>query len=40
MKQRLRELGGHLKLESERTGTCVIATLPLPQAGNNVSHSN
>jgi PAS domain S-box-containing protein len=31
MKQRLRDLGGHLKIESEGTGTCVIATLPLPQ---------
>ena len=34
MKQRIRELGGHLKLESEGTGTSVIATLPLPQVGN------
>jgi PAS domain S-box-containing protein len=40
MKQRLRELGGHLRLESERTGTCVIATLPLPQGGNDNSYSN
>jgi PAS domain S-box-containing protein len=40
MKQRLRELGGHLKLESERTGTCVIATLPLPQAGNTTARKS
>lgn len=40
MKQRLRELGGHLKLESERTGTCVIATLPLPQAANRAANKS
>jgi PAS domain S-box-containing protein len=29
MKQRVRELGGHLRVESDGSGTCVTATLPL-----------
>ncbi len=29
MKQRVRELGGHLRVECDGTGTCVTATLPL-----------
>jgi PAS domain S-box-containing protein len=29
MKQRVRELGGHLTVESDGNGTCIIATLPL-----------
>ncbi len=29
MKQRIRELGGHLTVESDEKGTCVTATLPL-----------
>ena len=29
MKQRVRELGGHLTVESNESGTCVTATLPL-----------
>jgi PAS domain S-box-containing protein len=28
MKQRIRELGGHLRVESTGNGTCIIATLP------------
>jgi signal transduction histidine kinase len=32
MKQRVRELGGHLKIVSNGTGTCVTATLPLQKA--------
>ena len=29
MKQRMRDLGGHLRVDCDGTGTCVIATLPL-----------
>jgi PAS domain S-box-containing protein len=32
MKQRVRELGGHLRVESDGSGTCVTATLPLNDA--------
>lgn len=32
MKQRVRELGGHLRVESDASGTCVTATLPLRNA--------
>ncbi len=32
MKQRIRELGGHLTVESDEKGTCVTATLPLTKA--------
>src|SRR5580698_966414 len=32
MKQRVRELGGHLRVESDGSGTCVTATLPLTDA--------
>jgi PAS domain S-box-containing protein len=32
MKQRVRELGGHLRVESNGAGTCIIATLPLTEA--------
>jgi signal transduction histidine kinase len=32
MKQRVRELGGHLRVECSGTGTCVTATLPLVKA--------
>ena len=32
MKERVRELGGRLKIVSDSTGTCVTATLPLPKA--------
>lgn len=32
MKQRVRELGGHLQVESNGQGTCIIATLPLTEA--------
>lgn len=33
MKQRVRELGGHLRVDSDENGTCVIATLPLTKSG-------
>ncbi len=33
MKQRVRELGGHLKVESNESGTSVTATLPLQDRG-------
>jgi PAS domain S-box-containing protein len=29
MKQRVRELGGHLRVDSDQNGTCIVATLPL-----------
>jgi len=32
MKQRIRNLGGHLTVSSDGTGTCVLATLPLADA--------
>ena len=32
MKQRVRNLGGHLRVESDGSGTCVTATLPLNDA--------
>jgi two-component system NarL family sensor kinase len=32
MKQRVRELGGHLTVESSDSGTCVTATLPLAES--------
>ena len=32
MKQRVRELGGHLRIVSNGLGTCVTATLPLSKA--------
>jgi len=32
MKQRVRELGGHLRVESNEGGTCITATLPLKKA--------
>jgi PAS domain S-box-containing protein len=37
MKQRLRELGGHLLITCHGTGTCVQATLPMVQA-NRIAH--
>jgi PAS domain S-box-containing protein len=33
MKERLRQLGGRLDIHSNKSGTCVIATLPLPRDG-------
>ena len=32
MKQRVRNLGGHLTVQSDGTGTCVVASLPLAKA--------
>jgi len=32
MKQRVRNLGGHLNVQSDGTGTCVVASLPLAKA--------
>ena len=32
MKQRVRNMGGHLRVESDGSGTCVTATLPLNDA--------
>jgi PAS domain S-box-containing protein len=32
MKQRVRNMGGHLRVESDGSGTCVTATLPLKEA--------
>jgi two-component system, NarL family, sensor kinase len=31
MKQRLRQLGGHLKVNSDHTGTCITASLPISE---------
>jgi signal transduction histidine kinase len=37
MRERVRELGGHMEVHSGPTGTRIVATLPLPQSldGNN-----
>jgi PAS domain S-box-containing protein len=40
MKQRLRELRGHLKVESDETGTCITAFLPVNKAQRSNSHSD
>ena len=32
MKQRMRDLGGHLRVDCDGTGTCIVATLPLSRA--------
>jgi PAS domain S-box-containing protein len=38
MKQRLRELCGHLKVESDETGTCITASLPAPEIQESNGH--
>jgi len=40
MRERLRELGGQLDIQSKPTGTLISATMPLPEATNNVDASN
>jgi signal transduction histidine kinase len=38
MKQRLRELRGHLKVESDETGTCITASLPASEIQGSNGH--
>jgi signal transduction histidine kinase len=33
MQERLRQLGGALEVQSDKSGTCVLATLPVPRSG-------